>query len=180
MKKIVITGGPCSGKTTIIEELRKKGFPILEETAKEIVEKRRDFPFTEEEAKIRQNLIFNEQLRKEELAEKQNYETLLLDRSIIDGLAYVNLYCNENYKKEFSEKIKNTDYDLILLFELLPFESEGFRSKNENVEEARKIHDSLYNSYKGLGYNIIIVPKMSVEERINFVLEKINLLQNFV
>lgn len=37
LKKIVLTGGPCCGKTTLIEELNKRGYPVLHETAREVL-----------------------------------------------------------------------------------------------------------------------------------------------
>ena len=57
--------------------------------------------------------------------------------------------------------------------ELLPFKSGGFRSREENNEEAKRIQDSITGLYKRLGYSPIFVPKMSVEARADFILRKV-------
>ncbi|VVB82013.1 Dephospho-CoA kinase [uncultured archaeon] len=167
MKKIVLTGGPCSGKSTVLEELAKKGYSVLRETAKEIVAKRKDIPISKQESEIRQDMIFNEQLKKEEEAEK-GIGVLFLDRSLIDGLGYSVLYEGENSLEKYFPKILGRKYHKIFLFERLPFSSQGFRP--ETNEEAKKIHDAMDSIYKRFGYEPISVPKMSVEERVNFIL----------
>lgn len=171
MKKIVLTGGPCSGKSTIIEELYKLGFPILRETAKEIVAKRKHIPISKEESEIRQDLIFNEQLKKENDTEKNQVSFLFLDRSLIDGLGYSVLYEGEESIVKYIPAIRTRDYHKIFLFERLPFSSQGFRPETD--EEANKIHDAIYNIYKRFGHEPISVPKMSIEERVDFVLKNV-------
>ncbi|OGJ12483.1 hypothetical protein A3K82_03015 [Candidatus Pacearchaeota archaeon RBG_19FT_COMBO_34_9] len=171
MKKIVITGGPCSGKTTIIEELNKKGFSVLRETAKEIVAARRHIPLTKEESQIRQDLIFNEQFAKEQNAERADCDILFLDRGLIDGLGYSLLYSGEESIEKYLPAVKAKKYDFIFLMKLLPFDSGGFRPREENEEEAKKIQDSILELYKRLGYNPLFVPRMPVQERVEFILK---------
>ena len=79
MKKIVLTGGPCSGKTTTIEEISIRGFPVLNEVAKDIIASRRNFPLTPEESVIRQDMIFKRQYANEEEMEKKDYDEIFLD-----------------------------------------------------------------------------------------------------
>lgn len=174
MKKIVLTGGPCSGKTSVIRELEKRGFNVLQETAKEIVAARRHILMTKEESDIRQKLIFNEQFAKEKNAEKNNFELLFLDRSLIDGLAYSLLYSGEDSVKKYLPFVEKQKYDSVFVLELLPFNSEGFRAGNETEEEARKIHESIIKTYKSFGYEPIIVPVMPIKERVEFILKNIS------
>lgn len=169
MKKIVLTGGPCSGKTATIEELSKRGFPVLEETAKKIIAMRRNIPLTKEESLIRQDLIFKEQFKKEKIAENDSHKILFLDRGLIDGLAYSIIYSGRTSIKKYLPLVKKENYHLVFLLELLPFNSEGFRAE-DNEEEAKKIHKSLLNLYKKLEYEPIFVPKMAIDERTDFIL----------
>lgn len=84
IKKYVITGGPCSGKTTVISLLKRKGFLVLEETAREVLRnnKRRKNPKNDLELQIE---IFERQIKKENnLGDAQ----VFLDRSALDGVAY--------------------------------------------------------------------------------------------
>ncbi len=173
MKKIVLTGGPCSGKTTTIEELGKKGFSVLEETAKNIVAERRHIPVTPEESLIRQDLIFKKQLLKEIDAEENNDKFLFLDRSLIDGLGYSILYSGEESIYKYLHIAENMDYHKIFFLELLPFTYGGYRSENEDEEESKKIQLSIWNLYKRFRHNPIYVPKMSIERRVDFILDRI-------
>jgi predicted ATPase len=171
MKKIVITGGPCSGKTAVINELYRQGYSTLDETAKEIVAARRQIPVSNEESLIRQELIFNHQLYKENTANESGL--LFLDRALPDGIGYSLLYSRENLITKHLEIARKMEYHKIFCLELLPFDSEGFRSANENEEEAMKIQDSILELYRELNYKPIFVPKMSVEERVDFILDRI-------
>ena len=44
----------------------------------------------------------------------------------------------------------------------------------QTFEEACVLHDALFSVYKALEYNIQMLPYVSVEERVDFVVEKIN------
>jgi len=173
MKKIVLTGGPCSGKTTTIEEISMRGFPVLGEVAKGIVAARRDFALTSEESGIRQDMIFRRQSANEAEMEKKNYNEVFLDRGLIDGLGYSLLYSGEDSIKKYLPAVREKKYDFIFCMELLPFDSGGFRGREENDEEARRIQYAIIGLYKRLGYNSIFVPKMSIEARADLILKKV-------
>ena len=38
MRKMVLTGGACSGKTTLVNELKRRGYNVLEEVARQVLE----------------------------------------------------------------------------------------------------------------------------------------------
>jgi len=178
MNKFVFTGGPCSGKTKVLNKLNKQGFHALRETAKGIVAKRRDIPMTKEESDIRQELIFKTQFAKEKRAERMNYHLLFLDRCLIDGLGYSLLYAGEKSIEKYIPFVEKQRYNSVFLFELLDFDSEGFRAEKDKGE-ARRIEESIYTIYKRFGYDPIYVPKMSlnkkesINKRLDFVLGKV-------
>ena len=39
IKRIIITGGPCSGKTSIIDSLKDNGYKCFNEISREIIQK---------------------------------------------------------------------------------------------------------------------------------------------
>ena len=105
MKKIVLTGGPCCGKTTLANELKKKGFCVVDESAREFISRNRTVN-TEE----RQKEIFLRQLEKENLSRD---ELVILDRCLIDSLAYCKVYLGyvpELMKQDFSKSIRKFSY----------------------------------------------------------------------
>ena len=90
MKKCVITGSSCSGKTTLIKELESRGFYVLKEVARKIISERKYMPQTKDEFLKKQILIFNEQFYNEEKFEREfpNADMVFLDRSLIDCISY--------------------------------------------------------------------------------------------
>jgi predicted ATPase len=86
MKKYVITGGPGIGKTTIIELLAMKGYKIVPEAARMIIEEEK---LVESDAVPWKNLqLFQEKVaaRQLELESVVKGDVIFLDRGIIDGL----------------------------------------------------------------------------------------------
>jgi predicted ATPase len=173
--KYVLTGGPSSGKTTTILELRKKGFLIVEESARQVIEKQKaageNIERTAENTDARQTKILELQLKKEreteEKALKENKDIIFLDRGIPDGIAYYHLVGIEPNTKVLEEsKKEKTNYCTIFFLEMLPYQKDEIR---ETKEVADKAHRLVYEAYKNLGYKVIKVPVMSVEERVKFI-----------
>ncbi|MEJ2040806.1 MAG: AAA family ATPase, partial [Desulfosarcinaceae bacterium] len=59
-------------------------------------------------------------------------------------------------------------YKRIFLFERLLFEKDKVRSEDHAM--AQRIEDLLVSAYSGLGYAIVRVPVMGIDQRIDFVL----------
>ncbi|MBD3253153.1 AAA family ATPase [Candidatus Pacearchaeota archaeon] len=159
-KKFIITGGPCTGKTSIISELGRE-FRIFKEAAREV--------YNSEERDITsenfQKAIFEKQLENEEQVEKYP-GVIFFDRGLADTVAYYKYYGFE-VPEELLQKCKNADYEIIFFLDFVPYEKDKMRY--EDKEEAKKIHELIYNSYKDLGYKIVKVPLMSVKERAEFI-----------
>ncbi len=170
MRKYVLTGGPCSGKTTLINELRKNGFSVLDETAREVLSSAliSDKVINNKENYEKLEIeIFQRQLKKESSLCKK---TLLyfLDRGTIDCLAYSEVFLGY-VPEEIAIHTHSGRYDKVFALERLPFVNDGVRVEGTE-EEAKKIHDFLIKTYLDYGYELIHVPVMSVEERMEFIL----------
>ncbi len=173
MKLYVITGGPASGKTTLIAQLKDLGNAVLEETAREVLEERRQFAINYGEKLIREKEIFERQLRKEE-AIRKNHEGYFLDRSLIDVIAYCRHHLG--YVPERIKPVNLMDrYAHVFVLDRLPFIADGTRIEKDD-KEAEKIHQILIKTYKQFGYNPVSVPIFPVDKiarRANFVLAHI-------
>lgn len=169
MKKYVLTGGPCSGKTTIINELKKRGYDVLEEIARGFLRGRKNFQFTTEERIFMEESMFQEQLKKENGLEKK--KLLFCDRGLADYYAY-----SEHLLGFVPEKLKKFNvskrYDGIFILERFPFEQDGFREESSE-EEAEETHKKIIEVYENLGYSPVFVPIMPAQERTDFVLDYI-------
>jgi len=171
--KYIITGGPCTGKTTMIDELRKKKFECVLEAPRIIIEheqkkKKGVLPWTD--LKKFQKYVIREQLRLERTIKKT---PVFLDRGLPDVLGYSNL-ANINLGEKILHRIKKANYTKVFFLEQLDiFHTDDVRK--ESKEEADKIHEAIFEAYENLGFEIIKVPSLPVKERVEFILEKIGM-----
>ena len=172
-KKIVITGGPGTGKSLIIAELLKRGYNCMEEISRQVIlEARKDGI---DQLFLTNPLLFSELLlegRKKQYmnAINQNSNLVFFDRGIPDVLAYMD-YIGDIYPKEFIETCRNHVYDHVFI--LSPWQ-EIFTSDNEryeNFDQSVRIHHHLLNTYEKYEYNLIDVPFERVEKRADHILD---------
>ncbi|SDS44388.1 AAA family ATPase [Christiangramia echinicola] len=174
-RKIVITGGPGTGKSSIINRLEEKGEKCLHEISRQVTLEAKKQGI--DQLFLEQPLLFSEKLLEGRLdqyleAMEFNSDHIFLDRGLPDVVAYMD-YFDTKYPEIFNKICQNNRYDLIFI---LPPWKEIYTSDNEryeSYEEALKISSYLYSTYKRYGYNPIEVPKLSVEERTSFILDKI-------
>lgn len=165
MHKIVLTGTASCGKTSVIESLKEKGFSVIEETATEVL---REFPdLSDKEKQIK---IFEKQLQKESTAKG---EIVFLDRSAIDCLTYARFFVNP-FPSEVNKSSINNDYHAIFILDKLPFVQNDVRLESGD-EQAELIHKELILEYKKMNHSPISVPVMEIEDRVKFILNKLNL-----
>ncbi|PCJ94991.1 MAG: ATPase [Flavobacteriaceae bacterium] len=181
-KRIVITGGPGTGKTSIINKLEELGFYCFHEIIRSMTLKAKEegnpdtfisnpLAFVTDPFEFNKQLL-NGRLEQYKKGEEINAESIFYDRATPDVLAYMNHF-NQPYGKDFMETCKSHRYDTIFL--LPPWEA-IYISDNERLEsfeEALLIHNRLEKIYTDLGYTVIEVPIGKVSERIQFILEKI-------
>ncbi|WP_299116200.1 ATP-binding protein [uncultured Winogradskyella sp.] len=175
--KVVIAGGPGTGKTSIINHLKECGFLCYDEISREVTLQARKDGI--EQLFLTESLLFSEKLlegRTQQFlnAEKENENVVFLDRGLPDVIAYMD-YVGDNYPKHFIRACENHQYDLI--FVLAPWQ-EIFTSDSEryeNFEQAIEIHHQLLKTYMRFDYQLIDVPFGTVETRADFVLDYLNL-----
>lgn len=176
-KKIVITGGPGTGKSSIINELKKRDQICFDEISRQVTLEARKKGI--EQLFLTEPLLFSKLLLEGRLkqfydAEHYQGETVFLDRGLPDVLAYMD-YFDSDYPIEFVNTCQNNRYDQVFI--LAPWE-EIFVSDSvryENFEQAELIHKHLLNTYKNFGYDLLDVPFGSIEKRTDFILDALNL-----
>ena len=174
-QKIVLIGGPGTGKTSVLNNLIDQGFHCKVEVSREVTLKAKEEGI--EQLFLTEPLLFSKMLlegREQQFleAEKTKHDWVFFDRGIPDVHAYMN-YFNTKYPAYFIEKSKQYKYSNIFLFS--PWE-EIYTSDNERYEtfeESLIIHKYLQKSYKDLGYKITEVPFGKIEERSNFIIDAI-------
>ena len=101
-----------------------------------------------------------------------NNESGFFDRSLVDELGYRKHY-GVDIPKEFYNKILEIRYDKVFFF---PPWREIYKKDKVRVEDfdlAEAISKSIYEGYGIAKYDVIVMPKISVEERVKFILDNI-------
>jgi predicted ATPase len=172
-KKIVITGGPGTGKSSVINELIKRNYTCLEEISRQVTLDARKEGI--DQLFLTKPLLFSELLLKGRTkqfndASKIEKELIFFDRGIPDIVAYME-YSGDSYPKKFDEACKNHKYKQVFI--LAPWQ-DIFISDNEryeNFDQAIEIHENLIKTYKHYGYNLIDVPFGAIEIRTDFIIQ---------
>lgn len=176
-KKIVITGGPGTGKSTLINELIRRGYTCFEEISRQIIlDAKKDGI---DQLFLTNPLLFSELLlkgRQQQFlnADMVSSEVVFFDRGLPDVLAYLD-YIDNSYPQSFIKTCKDHAYDTV--FVLKPWEA-IYKSDNEryeNFEQALNIHEHLIKTYQHYNYKLIDVLFDTVENRVDFVLNTLNM-----
>ena len=174
-KKVVIAGGPGTGKTSIINHLKTLGFLCYDEISRQITLQARKDGI--EQLFLTEPLLFSEKLlegRTQQFidAATEKEPVVFLDRGLPDVLAYMD-YIGDKYPQNFVDVCKTHHYDYIFI--LAPWQAifTSDSERYENFEQAIEIHDHLVNTYKNFGYKLIDVPFDTVENRTDFILNSI-------
>jgi len=174
-RKVVITGGPGTGKSTLIDELLKRGFNCLPEISREITEMARRNGI--EQLFLKNPMLFSEMLlegreNQYKIATKMDTELIFFDRGIPDVHAYMN-YISIDYPPVYIEKSTKYRYDTIFI---TPPWEEIYITDNEryeNFEQSLAIFNHLRKTYETLNYTLIEVPHGNITFRTDFILDRI-------
>lgn len=167
----VITGAPCSGKTSVIVELEAKGFQVVHEVARAYIDDELQKGRRIDEIKI-DELAFERAILDQKVAIESSLVvdcTVFLDRAVPDSIAYYRLAGLD--PKEAVQKSRVFRYQKVFLLERFEFEKDGVRSEDD--ARAEKLELLLTNGYRELEYEIMRVPRLSIRERVDFILENL-------
>lgn len=172
---IVLLGGPGTGKSTLINELVARGYCCYPEISRQVTLEAQQRGI--DQLFLEQPLLFSEMLLEGRIKQYENAleepdNVVFIDRGIPDVVAYMD-YIGDEYPEFFTEACENYKYSKTFI---LPPWEEIYLSDSEryeNFEQALTIQNHLIETYKKYGYDLIEVPKDTVENRILYILDKI-------
>ena len=169
--RVIITGIAGGGKSTVLDELKKKQIRVIDECARFLISK-----FQKEDPnKLPWNNreVFQDIVEVMQIENYYNNPIAFFDRGLPDEIAYRSMYVSKGVDKLINKCLEHR-YDKVFM---LPPWKEIYKQDEvrlETFDEACKIYDLLVEGYERVGYSVIEVPKASVEERVNFILLKTN------
>ena len=172
---IVITGGPGSGKSTLIDALRAKGLPGMPEAGRAIIQDQvaiggTALPWAD-------RLAFSELMLAWELRSYREAQAIdgpvLFDRGVPDVAGYLRL-CGLAVGGHVMRAAEICRYRRQVF--IAPPWPEIFTQdaeRKQSSEEAEATYHALAEAYSSLGYELVALPRVSVAERVAFVLGRI-------
>ena len=167
-QKYIITGAPGTGKTSIINELKKRTFNCIDEYARKVISKTRH---THSEIIACENIIAN--MRTQEYLNSPKDRLCFFDRSALDCVAYLKIN-NLDPTSEIHKNIKICNFNTTVFY--TPIWERIYKNDNErkeNIKQARKIEAFILETYRAYGYKLVQIPKLTITERADFIISKI-------
>ena len=190
--RIVFTGGPCAGKTTLInmvrEYLEQEGYKVIyvSETATDLYNAGIDYSYINSSINF-QTIILKYQYFKEKMAESvigDNEKTIILyDRAILDNKAYFNNYRDFNYILQNipDGEINVLDkYDLVLdLLSLASCDSIKYslssnKARKESLKEAINLDLKTSNAWVGHRNLYLFNSNIELNREFELIIDRIN------
>lgn len=175
---IVITGGPGVGKTTLLKELHARGMTVIPEIARKLIKEQQEIDgdaLPWKNKKRYMELMFQRSVESYEttLKECSGTQPVFFDRGFLDSLCYASLegIPIEQEMKTLAETKRYHSEVFILPPWKDIYQTDAQRKQDWN--EAVFTYNKMIQTYRGYQYDLIEVPRASVEERVDFILDHI-------
>lgn len=170
-KRILIIGGPGTGKSTLISALEDQDYTCFHEISRQVTLEAQKEGI--DQLFLTQPLLFSELLLKGRIEQFKATSSLdvkyaFYDRGIPDIVAYMD-YIGDSYPKPFIDACKEYTYDFAFI--LAPWKEiyEQDNERYESFEQAQTIQQYLVDAYTKYGYKLTEVPFGTIEERVHFI-----------
>lgn len=167
---VVISGCSGGGKSTLLAELGARGFATVEEPGRRIVSQElagegKALPWVDLAAFAR---LAIEIAIADRQAAAMNDAWTFFDRGLIDAAVALELATQETVARRVS--VDHPYYRTVFMTPPWPDIYEGDAERRHSLSDAVAEYERLVEAYPALGYQVIVLPKVSVAERADFVL----------
>lgn len=165
----VITGAPCSGKTTLIDQFDKLGYFTVEEIGRQYITRELAKGRTLEELRSNES-IFQRTLLDLRIRQEQELDPTrmtFLDRGLPDSLTFFR--ANGLNPNEILRDCQIFRYTSVFLLDRLPLQMNGVRAEDDS--KLQFIDEWLLRDYEALGYEVKRVPVLPIAKRVSYVLD---------
>ena len=171
----IITGGPGSGKTTVLLELEKKGFAFAPEVARQVIQEQvrnsgSALPWADRESYTKLMLERSIASYKEHTPSNQ---PIFSDRGIPDTLSYARLI---GLRDEQYIRTACNQYRYASLVFIAPPWHEIYQTDSErkqNFAEAVRTYERITITYQECGYELFELPQLAPSDRAEFIINQL-------
>jgi predicted ATPase len=173
---VVIIGGPGVGKTSVIDELARRGYKTINEAAREVIEE--GFATGQTIQQIRANdmlfqkAIFDRKLQHHKDLNTQDY--VFFDRGLHDTKAYLDL-AKLGLTPDMKRELSASTYQHVFALDMLPQYDESDGARTETLEEARYLHQLILDAYQHYGMEIKHIPAVSIRQRVEHIISTLDI-----
>mmetsp|Transcript_58168 Transcript_58168/g.138463 ORF Transcript_58168/g.138463 Transcript_58168/m.138463 type:complete len:248 (+) Transcript_58168:144-887(+) len=182
-KLIAITGGPGSGKSSIVQALKSRGMTTVPEAAIQIINDLNEELGVDGQKEWRRShkdefqlRVTTKQASLEASAMKTSTKGLAFcDRGLLDGLGYCRHF-KQAVPADVAAIAEKARYDQVFLLETLPeevFAARGQDGRTSGRQDSLAISRCIEEAYQEHGHTPVHVPVMPLEQRVAWVLEQI-------
>jgi predicted ATPase len=171
--RFVMTGGPGAGKTTTLDALAMRGFRYVPESARAIIKRRKEAGLSPRPA-LEQ---FGTEMLEADMAQYREtpvqHDPVFFDRGVCDALGFL-FFRGAISEAEAAVLIREFRYNEVV-FVLPPWEDiyTMDTERDQSFAEAITVCESVLQWYARWGYQLVEVPRGSVEARVDFILHTI-------
>ena len=179
MRKIVLTGGPYSGKSTLAAKLCESGpnVALAPEAAIRVIEElnrelgpREARAWRADQPDRFQLRIAELQLQLEGRAGRSGADLIICDRGLLDGVAYCR-HWGVDPPEGLLEALARTSYDRVFLLDTLTQVEPRTETGRIDDHESIRIRDRIREVYTEYGHAPVFVPESPMEDRLRQLLE---------
>jgi len=171
-RRVVISGGPGSGKTTLIEMFRARGYPIAPEAGRAILKHQHAIGGSAQhhlDAALYAELMLSWEMRSYDAMAAET-GTVFFDRSIAELTGYFPLI-GKPLPPHFAEAARRFRYHHdVFVAPPWPQIYVNDAERKQDFAEAIRSHEALVTAYRDTGYHLVELPKASPGTRADFIL----------
>lgn len=176
---VVVTGGPFSGKTTLVRELSGLGYTTVPEAAIDVIRRLNDRMGVAGQRSWRrshvqefQRMVFDLQVEREEALDP-GPDPVFLDRGLADGIAYC-LYQGVEPLPVFRERAASSGYERAFVLDTLEgFDGRGESGRMSSRQDSLDVGRLLTEVYEAIGVDVVQVGPAPVGGRVQTLLRSI-------
>ena len=175
--RIVLTGGPHSGKSTLIDALARRGMKTVPEAALLEIEAMVADHGADEARRIRRadtrafQVAVSRRQAQLEASMGRLAGPVFFDRGMIDGLAYCHHYDFE-VPAELERLASDARYDLCVVCSLVvPFTLRAATGRTSDETAARRLEQLITEAYRERAIPVVHLPLVPLPQRLERLLE---------